>query len=300
MNAPVIATPDRTKFLGGSDIAAILGISPWKTPLQLWRDKTQPAMPENADPERLKVLSRGKRLEPYVLDMARQEFGMVIVSANERYLDSDVPYFAAEIDAETADENIEIKTVHPFKAKEWGVEDSDSLPLHYVAQVMWGLGVRPKPRTVVLALIGDDLRRYVVERDDEAISAIRGRASDFWTQHVEAMVPPPPVSAADVHALFPRDTGGAVEATTEAAMAVRELRALKEEAKAIEKRIETTESAIKRAMGEASTLMLAGTKLATWKTQSARRFDQRAFQAAHDSLFDAFLKTTETRVFRLS
>ena len=35
---------DRSKRIGGSDIAAILGISPWKTAFQLWQDKTQPAM----------------------------------------------------------------------------------------------------------------------------------------------------------------------------------------------------------------------------------------------------------------
>jgi putative phage-type endonuclease len=291
---------DRRKWLGGSDIAAILGISPWKTPLQLWTDKTHPAMPENADPLRLKAMNRGKRMEPYVLDMAREEYGLQIVSVNERYVDSEVPYFAAEIDAETADENIEIKTVHPFKAKEWGDEGGDSLPLHYAAQVMWGLGVRPKARTIVLALIGDDLKRYVVERDDEAISAIRQRAREFWERHVETMEPPPPASAADVHALFPRDMGTVAEADDKAALAVRELRQLREQAKSLGGRIEGLESDIKAAMGEAATLSLGGMKLATWRTTAARRFDQRAFQAAHPDLFEQFIKTTESRVFRLA
>lgn len=301
------ATHDRRKFIGGSDIAAILGISPWKTALQLWQDKTQPAMPENNDPGRLRVLNRGKRMEPYVLDMARTEFGMDVVACNARYIDRDVPHFACEIDAECAAdkpctvENIEIKTVHPFKAKEWGEDQgTDQLPLHYAAQVLWGLGITGRSRCHVLALIGDDLRRYVVERDDEAIAAIRQRAAEFWDGHVLTLNPPPPASAADVHALFPRDGGAAIEATEAAAMAIRELHQLRDKAKALGAEIEGLEASIKGAMGEAATLTLGGTKLATWRTHQAKRFDQRAFQAAHPALFDQFIKTTESRVFRLA
>lgn len=40
--AVIPAGHDRSKFLGGSDIAAVLGISPWKSPVDLWRDKTTP------------------------------------------------------------------------------------------------------------------------------------------------------------------------------------------------------------------------------------------------------------------
>lgn len=306
MNAIAQApTTDRRKFIGGSDIAAILGLSPWKTPLQLWQDKTMPAMPENNDPARLKVLNRGKRMEPYILDMARTEFGMDVIAVNERYQDAAVPYFACEIDAEAMDMvrghiNLELKTVHPFKARDWGDENTDSLPIYYVAQVQWGMGITGRPETDVLALIGDDLRRYVVQRDDETIQALRDRAQSFWVQHVETLNPPAAASMSDVHNLFPRDTGASVEADTEAAMAVRELRALKDEAAAIEARIEGVEKSIKEAMGGAALLTLGGSKLATWKTQRTKRFDQRAFQAAHPALFDQFIKTTESRVFRLA
>ena len=165
------AQHDRAKYLGGSDIAAVLGISPWKTPLQLWQDKTMPAMPENHDPERLKVLNRGKRLEPYILDMIRAEHGLQITAVNQRYIDASVPYFASEIDAEAGPLNIEIKTVSPFKIKEWGDEGTDALPLHYVAQVQWGMGITGREQCDVFALIGDDLRRYSVLADAELIAA---------------------------------------------------------------------------------------------------------------------------------
>jgi hypothetical protein len=52
-------------------------------------------------------------------------------------------------------------------------------------------------------------------------------------------------------------------------------------------------------MGDASRLVMSGRDLATWKSQSAKRFDQRAFQAAYPALFEQFIKNTESRVFRL-
>lgn len=184
-----MSAPDRRKFIGGSDVAAILGISPWRSAVDLWIDKITPPVEnrQNAAAKR-----RGTRLEPYILDMIREDFGLKIAATNQRYIDSEHDFLAAEIDAETEDgENIEIKTVHPFKAKEWGEHETDQLPLHYVAQVQHGLGVRMRKVCRVFALIGDELKPYVVERDDETIAAMRQRCAEFWHQHVLTKIKPP-------------------------------------------------------------------------------------------------------------
>ncbi len=192
MNAPMQATADRSKFIGGSDVAAILGVSPWRNIVDLWADKIQPRVEsgQNAAAKR-----RGSRLEPYILDMIREEHGLMITRANERYIDSELPFLAAEIDAEFSDadgdHNIEIKTVHPFKAKEWGDIGTDSLPLHYVAQVQHGLGVTGRDMCRVFALIGDDLKPYTVMRDDELIRAMREQCEAFWTRYVVPKMQPP-------------------------------------------------------------------------------------------------------------
>ena len=174
MNAPMTAVVDRTKFLGGSDVAAILGVSPWRNRVDLWADKITPRV---EDGQNAAAKRRGHRLEPYILDMIREEHGLEIVRANERYIDKEVPFLAAEIDAEYRDDageqNIEIKTVHPFKAKEWGDIGTDSLPLHYIAQVQHGLGVTGRDICKVFALIGDELKPYTVTRDDELIRVMR-------------------------------------------------------------------------------------------------------------------------------
>ena len=209
------ALHNRSKYLGGSDIAAVLGISPYKTAIDLWLDKITPP---REDGRNARAKSRGARLEPYIVDMIQEEHGLEIVKRNQRYIDSEVPYFASEIDCETADENVEIKTVHPFKSKEWGELETDQLPLHYVAQVQWGLGITGRDRCRVFALIGDDLRPYVVERDEETIVAMRERAADFWTRYVLAKLRPP-MDFADsktlntLRRLYPGTDGTTLEAT---------------------------------------------------------------------------------------
>lgn len=181
---------DRTKFIGGSDIAAILGISPWRTALGLWTDKVYPK-PDEDD----KVKRRGRRIEPFILEMAREEFGFIAMHRNQRYIDTDVPYFSAEIDAEVAGdlkhENVEIKSVHPFKLHEWGQEETDALPLHYAAQAQWGLGVTRRDICQVFALIGDDLRHYTIKRDNVTIDAMRERAYEFWHKFIVPKIAPP-------------------------------------------------------------------------------------------------------------
>ncbi|HEJ3161024.1 TPA: YqaJ viral recombinase family protein, partial [Pseudomonas aeruginosa] len=109
---------DRSKLLGGSDVAGILGISPWRTPLDVYLDKVQPRTGP-VDPAKQKIFTRGQRMEPYVIDLLAEETGLKIVGRGNRYRDQQHDFMAAEIDAEAASgENIEIKTVSPFKAKE--------------------------------------------------------------------------------------------------------------------------------------------------------------------------------------
>lgn len=215
MNAVIQTAPDRTRFVGGSDIGAILGVSPYRSIVDVWLDKIAPESRDDSGNQVAK--RRGSRLEPYLLDMIREEYGVEVLHRNERYVDPKVPYFAAEIDAETADENVELKTVHPFLAKEWGTLDSDELPLHYLAQVQWGLGIRDRQRCRVFALIGDDLRPYVVDRDQETIDALRERASDFWTRFVMPKERPPlayddPHTIETLKRLFPGTDGTTLDA----------------------------------------------------------------------------------------
>ncbi len=305
---------DRMKYIGGSDIAAVLGISPWRTPLQLWEDKRRPRIEGPERPRDPKA--RGVRWEAVVAEMLVERLqadghSVDVVSANRRYKDSDLPFLAAEIDLEVrldgAEEitNVELKTVHPFKLRTdgWGESGSDSMPTHYTAQVMHGLGVTRRRSGILAALFGaDELRAYPVAADAETIAALRSRAQSFWVDHVLAGVPPPPINAADVEHLYPRELEGgapllADERLTELAL---RLRAIHAESRAREAEAEVIEFELKRAMRDAVALVLPDGKTACeWKQRSGKFIDELRLKADHPKLHREYQKTWESRVFTL-
>ncbi|WP_028310958.1 YqaJ viral recombinase family protein [Derxia gummosa] len=302
MNAPVsVGQLDRQKYLGGSDVAAILGISPWRTPLDVFLDKVR-GREEITDPAKLKVLRRGTRMEPYILDLLAEEEGIEIVARGERYLDPTHDFIAAEIDAETDDgRNIEIKSSSPFKSREWGEQQTDRIPVYYAAQAMHGLMVTGREQAIFGVLIGsDDFRVYRLDRDEETIAAIREKEVEFW-QRVQANDPPAASTVDDVLRFYgPKDDGAALTAPAHIAEAVAQLKQLKADVKDREGEIERIEEEIKVFLGPAATLLGAnGKPLATWKAQTSVRLDGKALEAAHPDLAAKFKKATETRVLRI-
>lgn len=289
---------DRQRYLGGSDVAAILGISPWRTPLDVYLDKVEGKRPD--DPAKAQIFRRGARMEPYILDLLTEEHGIQIVNRGQRYRDQQHDFIAAEIDAEAATgENIEVKSANQFAAKNWGAEWTDEIPVYYTAQAMHGMMVHPADATIFPVLIGsDDFRVYRVERDEETIDAIRDKEVEFWDR-VQRRDPPPATTVSDVLRLFDRDAGTSIEADDAIMACVANLKEIKARIKVDEDDAEELERRIKLYLGEHSTLAYGAKKLLTWKSQDTRRFDSTAFKAAHPGIYEKFTKTTTSRVLRL-
>ncbi|MCW5597686.1 MAG: YqaJ viral recombinase family protein [Chitinophagaceae bacterium] len=263
---------NRQGYIGGSDAAAILGISPWKSPYQLYMEKVG-EWQEEIDEKRERIFARGRRLEPIVVEMLVDELksdghDVEIIERNKRYLDPELDYLRSEIDVELVingeEINGEIKTVTPFAAKEWGEQGTDEIPLHYTAQVLHGLMIKPRNRAIVAALIGaDDLRVHFVDRDQDAIDMIRKKEIEFWNRIVNRE-PPDPVTPVDIKYLYRKDQGLIMDADDELASLCAELRGHKQTAKALEELIDELVTKIKLKMGDASVLMYQGKKIATW------------------------------------
>lgn len=307
MNAPIQLHPDRTQFIGGSDAAAILGVSRWKSAFQLYQEKIG-AFVEVSNPERDKRLNRGKRWEPIVIEMLVDELEnrgheVEVIARNRRYKDPEFSFLEAEIDLELRidgeEVNGEMKTVHPFSAKDWGEEGTDEIPIYYVAQGMHGLMIKPRRRMIVAALIGaDDLRIHEMARDDELIAVIREKEIAFWNR-VQNRIPPDPTEPEDVKWLYAKDAGTVAEADDELALMCQELKDKKALSKNLESMIESLETRLKARMGDAATLLYRDRPIATWKTQTASRIDIKGIETVHPEIATAFRKTNEFRVLRL-
>jgi len=341
------AVLDRSKFLGGSDVAAIFGVSPWRTPLDLYLDKIRPRGEEALDPEKKKFFARRKRQEPVVAEMLADEYGIVIERLSmdgnpNRYVDGEHPFLAAEIDFEffmtpTVREhfperadfcaipdgtllNGEIKTVHPFKASEWGEEGTEEVPIHYAAQGMHGLGVTKRPAVLVAALFGlDNLVCFPVMRDEETIAAMRAKAVTFWTFNVEKRIPPDPVSIDDVKRMYAGMKGRPVMLSDEAHAALMDLDILRGREKQFEIDKAELEWKIARCVAfnwgievipddkekpfiaseENAVLMYGGTQAGSWNRQRGSFLDQKRLAIERPDIVAAYKIEHKFRVMRL-
>lgn len=282
-------------YIGGANIAGILGISPFRTPLMEYMTMIGEAPPDTQ--ERRDFFKRRKSFEPVAAEIFKEHTGLSIVNLNQRYDDPHLPFVKAEIDFESEDgANGEIKTCHPLAAKDWGDTGSDECPVYVTAQAMHGLAVRGKDLCRVLAMIGfDDVRIYEIRRDESIIKGLREHEIAFWNNHVLPRVPPPATTVGDVLTLFTQDLGSIAEAD-EATYAV--WKRLKE-LKPVVKDIEELEDRLKLFMGSAATLTHEGKILATWKTQSSTRVSTTKLREAHPDIAAQFAETSSFRVLRI-
>lgn len=300
----------RRAWIGGSDAAAVLGISSWKTPVELWTQKVGRAANDDVSEARERMFKRGRRLEPFIRDMVIDKLRddgheVTLLAKNKRYRDPQFPFIRTEIDFELAVDGEEVngdaKSVNSHARKAWGAEGTDEIPLEYTAQFMLGLGVAPghRRRCLVAALRSfDDVDIYWVQRDDETIAAMREKLVAFWTEHVVPKVAPDPRKFADMRMLFQRDNGSSIEATPDVLALADRLRACQAEIKERQGLEEQLKFEIARYMGPHALLTNGVRDVLSWADQETRRFDSRAFKRDHRDWYELFSKTTTERVMR--
>lgn len=285
----------RTAGIGGSDVAAMLGLSKWKTPLQLYQEK-RGELPPQADN---KAMRWGRYLEPVVRQAYADETGNEVRVVEEMVRHPLYEHMIANLDG------IVIPTSGPrrvFEAKTartgdgWGEPGTDQIPQPYLLQVQHYMAVTSFVVADVAVLIGgSDFRLYEVPEDRELQDMLCDACGEFW-QRVQDGDPPEPVSYADVQARFGRASqAGTVLADADVQAAVRQLRELKTQLKHLELAEEQWKAVVMNAMGESDTLVnSSGHTLATWKAAAPpKRFDAAAFKAKHPNLYELFVSVGE-------
>lgn len=306
---------DRSGFLGSSDMAAIMQVSPWSTPLDIYFEKTGGEKTAD-DPAKAKIFRRGKRLEPVIVSMLEEERGLQIIDRNRRYVDPEHEFLSCEIDAEALIDgehvNIECKTAHHFTQWKYGEEDTDEIPVEYAAQAMYSLMITGRSRCIFGVLFGmDNLVTYMIERDEETIAAMRKTAVAFWNDHVLARVPPEPVNIDDTLRLFRKDQGSIIPATPEVLSLVREFRKAKDTVSLAEDMAEQFKYQITVAMlgmefmakkdkPGRHTLVDGGRELLTVSLQEQERIDTEALRKRYPGEAKECSRTTSFFSVRLS
>jgi putative phage-type endonuclease len=178
----------RTKGVGGSDVAAIMGLSPWKTPAQVWLEKT--GRVESEDISDKPYVQFGNIMEPLIGRWySEQHPDRIVRRVNAVCKSIERPWAQASLDYEVKDGAwgvLEIKTAR--SAKDW----SEGVPPYYLTQVVHYMSVTGRPFADVAVFFRDtcEFACYRVEYDAEDGDAVRSAVDGFWHDFVEADVMP--------------------------------------------------------------------------------------------------------------
>lgn len=291
---------DRKSGIGGSDIGAILGVSKFKTAVDVYLSKTTEQEESNAE-----HLYWGHALEAPIIQRFELETGLNVLPQPEIKRHAVHGFMLANADALIIDAQgnpegiLEIKTSSAYNTKEWGAEDSDNIPLAYIAQVQWYMAVYGLSYGYLAVLIGGNkYKHYRLERDQELIDLMIEKAARFWTD-LQQGIPPEPQNSKDIIKTSPEDNGESAEADTETLETYNRLKTLKAQAEEISIEITDCEEKLKLKLHKKAEMKSGGNVLFTWKSQTAKRFDSKAFQTAYPDQYKQFQKESTTRVFRL-
>lgn len=301
MSLTVHQLVERNSGVGGSDAAAAVNLSPWKSPFRLWQEKVGEIQPD-FDPDN-DYIRFGNLLEDIVADEFARRRGLKVQRVNSTLKHPNHSFMLAHIDRRVVGsrEGLECKTASLRMAKEWGEEDTDEVPAEYLAQSAHYMAVTGYTVWNVAVLIaGNDFRMYRIERDEDLIESLITREREFW-RCVETRIPPEPTTIEDAFSLWPQDNGKSIATTPEISADVVQLHQLKATAKATEESIDTVGLRIRSYMADATTLLQSsgGKPIATWKTQSASRVDPAALRENFPDIAKQVTKVSHSRVLRL-
>lgn len=289
-------TLNRNNFIGGSDIAAIMGESRWKTPYKLWAEKTGQITPP--DLSNVESVEMGTRLEQFVADLFADKTGRQVRKAPKTYQHKDYPYLVAHIDRliTNSDELLECKTCSAYKLEEW----ENKIPKEYILQVMWYLGITGRKRGWIACLIGGQKFEYkALDFDQELFDLMVEKAVKFW-QMVQNNQPPLIVAEDGevLQEIYPKSNEEMIE-MQEINDRVAYMQELKMHRDDMNNEIKEIETELKSIIKENAGIKTPQYKI-TWRTQTANRLDTDRLREEQPDIVNKYTLVKNYRVLRVT
>ncbi len=286
----------RQQGIGSSDAAVAVGLSPYKSPLSLWLEKTGRKQP--ADLSSKEAVAWGTILEPVLATVYAQRTGRKVRRVNAVLQHPEHPHLLANLDREViglpeGPGILEIKTASYHSGPQW----EESVPVAYQCQVLHQLAVTGHAWADVAVLIGgQDFRIYRIERDDNKIADLLAREADFW-RCVEQDIQPEPDGSADAASalqwLYPQDDGQSVDFTGSPDLnrLFCELLNVRHTLEEVESQEANLRQRLQNALGPASCGLFAGGRIAWKRTKDRQATDLDRLSAEHPEILQRYVKS---------
>ena len=283
---------DRKQGIGGSDVAAIIGLSSWKSPLGVYLDKVSDIT--DADKKNLK---RGRKLEKYILDEYAEDKQVSIEIDLPQFKDSEYPFLVGHLDAKVKDKNIYIEAKsHGGNITDW----QDKIPEYYLPQVAHYAYLTDADRVDVAVLANNwEYRCYTYQRDKVYENKIKQASIDFWQNHVLKRIPPELTCIADGNKLYPNSDDCIKYSDETIDSEISALVELQEYRKSIEKQEESLKAGIMDYMGTSSLLKSNTGYKISWKTQTQHRVNIELLKNQQPEIYNRFVCNINVRPFKL-
>lgn len=280
---------EREASLGSSDAPIVAGVSPYKSPLELYY-QLHGELPRYSD-EETQAQRIGSKIEPLIAELAAEDLGLKIRrTTTKRH--AKYPFMVANLDFEIINN---AKGPGVLEIKNRGASKPfDTLPDDIHLQVVQQMAVTQREWGIVAVLFGfGNLKTYEVQRDKELEGYLIELEMRFMLR-VQQSEPPDatwtPETVGLLKRLYPMDTGKAIALPENHALNAAGFLSAKAEIEAAEERKATYEGLLKSAMTDATTGTMPGYSV-TWKsTKAGMKFDTDSFKAAHPDLWEQYQK----------
>ena len=292
---------DRDKYIGGSDAGAIFGLNPWKSAYTLWCEKTGKISGDIPDNDAMKT---GRDLEAYVAERFMEATGKKVRKDNHRYTLAEYPFMVGHIDRRIVGENaiLECKTANSFQTSAY---EAGNFPKQYYVQCQHYMAVTGANRVYLAVLCFPHFYWTVYDRDEGEIAALITMENMFWTQVTDNTPPEIDGSESTERAISQVYSSGGTDgvinlaANREINDSLEMLEAIKEQIKDLKEIQTAQENRIKAAMEDNAVALADGYRI-TWKEQIRTTVDSKALKAKHPEIYDEYVKTSSSRVFRIT
>ena len=284
---------ERRRGLGGSDIAAILGLSPWKSAFQVYQEKRGEVDGFKGND----LTDWGTRMEPTIRQWYSDTTGHPVRVPDKILYHAKHPFMLASLDGFTDEpRGVEIKTAR--SGKEWGEPGSAEIPDYYALQVQHYMAVTGFPVfDVPVSIAGAYPVIYEVPADIELQELIIDACADFW-QRVQNGNPPEPTTYADAVQRFGKsESQGVIVAGRSEVQAVEDLREVKAKLDQLKAEEEDLKARIIIALGDIGDTLAddGGNTLVTYRMSKGRKsFNSKLFQTDHPDLYASYESTGES------
>jgi len=278
--------------LGSSDMAAIFGVSKYRTAVDVWADKTGKVEPQQDYPSEAARI--GSAMEPALLAMAGERLGRKVVAPTSTFVRG---VLRANVDGmldrfQRGSDIVEAKCHgQPIG---YGPDGSGEIPDAVMLQVQHQMLCAESRLAYVAVLDGQRLgfALYRIEADDGYQAEIQARATEFWERYVVPDVQPAGSLTLDTASRINRIAGTSTYVASEL---IERYVVARQTVMAAEREMDSAKAELLTALGQAECASGAGYRI-TYRQRSRTSFDGKRFAEENPDIAERYTKSTTFRV----